>query len=801
MDLSMKWLNDYVKIDAPIKEFAAKMTMSGSKVETYEETRGAVDKVVIGKVTAIKRHEDSDHLWVCQTDVGQGAPIQIVTGAQNVYEGAYIPTVLDGGTVIDRKEKTVRKIKKGKLRGVESNGMFCSFEEMGLENAQVPYSSPDGVLVLNEDPDFEKMTVGEDAFKALGLDDIRVEFEITNNRPDCLSVLGLAREASATFDVPLTVKEPSFRGIDGDIREELSVTVQNTKLCSRFTAAKVKNVKIAPSPRWMAERLRASGVRPINNLVDITNFVMLEYGHPMHAYDARYLQGNKIIVRNAEAGETIKLLDEAKEPIALSPEMLVICDEKQPVGVAGVMGGEHSGIWDDTTEVIFEAACFDGVSVRRTAKKIGERTEASSRFEKGIDPVNAKNALYRALELVEELGCGEVLRTVIDVDHSNKTPHRLKHDYRWVNEFLGSDISEEEQIAILRRLGYEYDEAAREITVPSVRIDMNLPCDIAEEIARIYGYNRIPSTVPQLSSQGKITPQQRFADKTVEIMLSQGCLETMTFSFISPKSYEKLRFGEAERKSVVLMNPLGEDTSVMRTSMLPSMTELIARNINNRNSGGRFFEIGRVYLPTESADELPEERDVLCIGLYGADESFFTLKGIAEELFDKLGLSVKYEKKTDDKTFHSGRCAVVTAGNRTLGTLGELHPTAAEAFGVKERILLASFDMEAMRECALDAREYRPLPRFPAISRDLSLVCDEEISSGELIELISGAANHLEQVTLFDLYRGTGIPEGKKSVSYKLIFRRADRTMEAEEADRSVEKILKKLAERDVVLR
>lgn len=801
MDLSMKWLNDYVKIDAPIKEFAAKMTMSGSKVETYEETRGAVDKVVIGKVTAIKRHEDSDHLWVCQTDVGQGAPIQIVTGAQNVYEGAYIPTVLDGGTVIDRKEKTVRKIKKGKLRGVESNGMFCSFEEMGLENAQVPYSSPDGVLVLNEDPDFESMTVGEDAFKALGLDDIRVEFEITNNRPDCLSVLGLAREASATFDVPLTVKEPSFRGIDGDIREELSVTVQNTKLCSRFTAAKVKNVRIAPSPRWMAERLRASGVRPINNLVDITNFVMLEYGHPMHAYDARYLQGNKIIVRNAEPGETIKLLDEAKEPITLSPEMLVICDEKQPVGVAGVMGGEHSGIWDDTTEVIFEAACFDGVSVRRTAKKIGERTEASSRFEKGIDPVNAKNALYRALELVEELGCGEVLRTVIDVDHSNKTPHRLKHDYRWVNEFLGSDISEEEQIAILRRLGYEYDEAAREITVPSVRIDMNLPCDIAEEIARIYGYNRIPSTVPQLSSQGKITPQQRFADKTVEIMLSQGCLETMTFSFISPKSYEKLRFGEAERKSVVLMNPLGEDTSVMRTSMLPSMTELIARNINNRNSGGRFFEIGRVYLPTESADELPEERDVLCIGLYGADESFFTLKGIAEELFDKLGLSVKYEKKTDDKTFHSGRCAAVTAGGRTLGTLGELHPTAAEAFGVKERILLASFDMEAMRECALDAREYRPLPRFPAISRDLSLVCDEEISSGELIELISGAANHLEQVTLFDLYRGTGIPEGKKSVSYKLIFRRADRTMEAEEADRSVEKILKKLAERDVVLR
>lgn len=797
----MKWLNDYVKIDAPIREFAEKMTMSGSKVETYEDMRGVVDKVVLGKVVSLKRHEDSDHLWICQTDVGQGAPIQIVTGAQNVYEGAVIPTVLDGGTVIDRKNKTVQKIKKGKLRGAESNGMFCSFEELGIENAQVPYSSPDGVLVLNDDPDFAEMTVGEDAFRALGLDDIRVEFEITNNRPDCLSVLGLAREASATFGVPMNVKEPSFRGIDGDIREELSVSVENTKLCSRYMAAKVKNVKIAPSPRWMAERLRASGVRPINNLVDITNFVMLEYGHPMHAFDARYLQGNKIVVRNAKEGETIKLLDEAKEPIALSPEMLVICDEKQPVAVAGVMGGEHSGIWDDTTEVIFEAACFDGVSVRRTAKKIGERTEASSRFEKGIDPVNAKNALYRALELVEELGCGEVLRTVIDEDHSNKTPHRLKHDYQWVNEFLGSDISEAEQIDILRRLGYEYDEEAHEITVPSVRIDMNLPCDIAEEIARIYGYNRIPSTAPKLSSQGKITAQQRFADRVIEIMLSQGCLETMTFSFISPKNYEKLRIREEERRSVALLNPLGEDTSVMRTTMLPSMTELIVRNINNRNSGGRFFEIGRRYLPKETADELPEERDSLCIGLYGADENFFTLKGIAEELFEKLSVPVKFEKKTDDKTFHSGRCALVTAKGKAIGTLGELHPMAAEAFGVKERVYLAEFDLEAMRECAADEKEYRPLPKFPATLRDLSLVCDEEISSGELIDTISKAADHLERVTLFDLYRGAGIPEGKKSVSYKLTFRRADRTMEAEEADRSVEKILKALGEKGVTLR
>ncbi len=802
MNLSMKWLNDYVKADMPIHEFAAAMTMSGSKVETYEEMRGPLEKIVIGKTLEIKKHEDSDRLWICQVDVGQdNKPVQIVTAAQNVYEGAYIPVVLDGGTVIDRKNKTVQKIKKGKLRGAESCGMFCSFEELGMENSEVPYSSPDGVLVLNDDPEFDRMTVGEDACKALGLDDIRVEFEITNNRPDCLSVLGLAREASATFRVPLNVKEPSFRGIDGDITKELSVTVENPKLCSRYMAAKVKNVKIAPSPRWIAERLRASGVRPINNLVDITNFVMLEYGHPMHAFDARYLQGGKIIVRNAKDGETIKLLDEAKEPVKLSPEMLVICDEKQPVAVAGVMGGEHSGIWDDTTEVIFESACFDGVSVRRTAKKIGERTEASSRFEKGIDPINAKNALYRALELVELLGCGEVVRTVIDVDNSNKTPHRLKHDFRWVNEFLGSDISEQEQIDILRRLGFDYDESAHEITVPSVRIDMNLPCDIAEEVARIYGYNRIPSTVPRLSSQGKITEEQKFADRITNVMLSQGCLEAMTFSFISPKSYEKIRLSEEKRASVVLTNPLGEDTSVMRTTMLPSMTELIARNINNRNLSGRFFEIGRVYYPKGSPDLLPEERDILCVGLYGPDESFFTIKGIAEELFDKIGLSVKFEKCTDDKTFHSGRCAVMTAGKDEIGRIGELHPAAAENYGVKERIYLAVFDMESMRKNARTDVKYRPLPKFPAISRDLSLVCGEEVSSGEIMEVIAKTASHLEQVTLFDLYQGAGVPEGKKSLSYKLVFRRSDRTMEAEEADKSVEKILKALAGMDIVLR
>ena len=800
MNLSMKWLNDYVRADMPIKDFVAGITMSGSKVETYHEMRGEVDKVVVGKVLEIKKHEDSDKLWICQVDVGQAAPIQIVTAATNVTEGAYIPVVLDGGTVIDREHGSTVKIKKGKLRGAESCGMFCSFNELGMDNADFPYSSPDGVLVLNDDPDFDRMKPGDDVLKAVGLDDISVEFEITNNRPDCLSVLGLARETSATFCLPYDVKEPAYKGAGGDINTELSVTVENPKLCSRYMAAKVKNVKIAPSPRWMVERLRASGVRSINNLVDITNFVMLEYGHPMHAFDARYVAGNKIVVRNAKDGETLKLLDEAKEPVKLSPEMLIIADGEKPMAIAGVMGGEYSGIWDDTTEVIFESACFDGVSVRRTARKVGERTEASSRFEKGLDPINAKNALYRALELVEMLGCGEVVSNVIDVDNSNKTPHKLVHDWKWVNSFLGADIPEEEQISILERLGFEYDRATHEITVPSVRIDMELPCDIGEEVARIYGYNKIASTIPKLSSRSTATKEQRFADKLVEIMISQGCLETMTFSFISPKSYEKIRLDESRRNSVTLLQPLGEDTSVMRTTMIPSMTELIVRNINNRTPEGRFFEIGRVYLPRGGAETLPEERDILCFGAYGADEDFFTFKGIAEAVFDATGIEAKFSRAADP-TFHTGRCAEITADGKRIGVLGELHPAVAENYGIKERVYVAELDIAMMCEIADTDVKYKQLPKFPAISRDLSLVCDDAVESGEIIDIILKSGKHLEQVTLFDMYKGAGVPEGKKSLSYKLVMRRADKTMETEEADKSVEKILKALEEKGITLR
>lgn len=802
MDLSMKWLNDYVKADMPIKEFVAGMTMSGSKVETYRDLSEPLKNIVVGKVASIEKHTDSEKLWICQLDIGRDAPVQIVTAAQNLYVGAVVPVVLDGGVCIDRHNNSVMKIKKGKLRGVESCGMMCSFDELGLENSDFPYSSPDGILILNQDPEFDKFTVGCDLIKALGLDDICVEFEITNNRPDCLSVLGLAREAHATFQIPFNYNPPKFKGIDCDINKELSVDVENDKLCSRYMAAKVKNIKIAPSPRWMAERLRASGVRAINNLVDITNFVMLEYGHPMHAFDARFVEGNKIVVRSAKDGEALKLLDETAPELKLSSDMLVICNEKEPMALAGVMGGEHSGIQDDTTEVIFEAACFDGVNVRRTAKKAGVRTESSSRFEKGLDPENAKNALYRALELVELLGCGEVVNTVIDVYPKVKEPFSLKLDYKWINNALGSNISEEEQISILKRLDFEVDENTKMVTPPAVRIDIERQCDLAEEVARIYGYNNIATTVPRLSSQSAQTPMELFQKKLTGIMLSQGCCETMTFSFISPKGYEKCRIEEKDRESVKIINPLGEDTSVMRTTLIPSMMELAARNINARNLSGRFFEIGRVYKPVGDVNVLPVEKDVLICTVYGEEEDFFTIKGIAEEITDKCGIDARFTALRSNKTFHTGRCAEITAGGKVLGVCGEIHPLVAENYGIdKNRIYMLVLRIEELLESARAETKYTSLPKFPASVRDLSLVCGEEISNGEIEDIISGRAKHLESVRLFDIYTGEQIPEGKKSLSYKLTFRKADGTLTDEESDRIVGKIIDALKEKGITLR
>ena len=801
----MKWLSDYVEPDVDIKEFVLGMTMSGSKVETYRDLSEPLKNIVVGKVVSIEKHTDSEKLWICQLDIGKEQPLQIVTAAQNLYVGAVVPVVLDGGVCIDRHNKTVMKIKKGKLRGVESFGMMCSFDELGMENSDFPYASPDGILIFNEDPEFDKFQIGADVVKVLGLDDICVEFEITNNRPDCLSVIGLAREAHATFNKPLKLNPPVFKGIDLDINKELSVTVENPQLCSRYMAAKVKNIKIAPSPRWMAERLRASGVRAINNLVDITNFVMLEYGHPMHAFDARFVEGNKIVVRNARDGEVLKLLDETTPELKLSSDMLVICNEKEPMALAGIMGGEHSGIQDDTTEVVFEAACFDGVSVRRSAKKAGVRTESSSRFEKGLDPDNAKNAMYRALELVELLGCGEVVNTVIDVYCTPKALTKLKLDCKWVNEFLGADIPEEEQVAILKRLDFTYDEETKEVTPPSVRIDIERPCDLAEEIARIYGYNNVPTTVPRLSSQSSLTPMELLERKVINTVLSQGCLEAMTFSFISPKGYEKCRIEDKDTKSVKILNPLGEDTSVMRTSLIPSMMDNVALNVNNRNMSGRFFEIGREYHPvSDDVNLLPVENEVLICTLYGEGEDFFTAKGIAEEILDKcsLGDKARFTPVTNNKTFHSGRCAQITIGDTVLGICGELHPQVAENYDIgKVRIYMVIIRLEELLNSMVGETRYKALPRFPASVRDLSLVCDQDVASGEIIDIITSTAKHLESVQLFDMYTGEQIPDGKKSLSYKLTLRKSDGTLTDEESDKIIGKVISSLAAKDITLR
>lgn len=803
MDLSMKWLNDYVKADMPIKDFVAGMTMSGSKVETYRSLSEPLKNIVVGKVLSIEKHQDSEKLWICQLDAGRDKPVQIVTAAQNLYVGAVVPVVLDGGVCIDRHNNTVAKIKKGKLRGVESEGMMCSFDELGMDNSDFPYASPDGILILNDDPDFDKFAVGEDICKAVGIDDICVEFEITNNRPDCLSVIGLAREAHAAFQLPLNLKPPKFKGIDCDINRELSVAVENTQLCSRYMAAKVKNIKIEPSPRWMAERLRACGVRAINNLVDITNFVMLEYGHPMHAFDARYVEGNKIVVRNAKEGEILKLLDENTPELKLTPDMLVICNEKEPMALAGIMGGRNSGIREDTEEVIFEAACFDGVNVRRTAKKAGVRTESSSRFEKRLDPENAKNALYRALELIEELGCGEVVNTVIDVYPSPAEPFSLKLDVDWVNRFLGAEIPEKEQFDILRRLDFAVNEETKEVSPPAVRIDIERPCDLAEEVARIYGYNNIKTTVPRLSSHSAQTPMELFQRKLLGIMLSQGCCETMTFSFISPRGYEKCRIEENDRESVKIINPLGEDTGVMRTTLIPSMMELTARNINARNLSGRFFEIGRVYLPVGDVNVLPVEKDQLICTVYGEGEDFFSVKGIAEEITEKCGIKARFTALRSNKTFHTGRCAEITdEEGKVLGVCGEIHPIVAENYGIEKfRIYMLILKLDEMLESAAEDTKYTALPKFPASVRDISVVCDSEVSNGDITELVSQKAKHLESLRLFDIYTGEQVPDGKKSLSYKLTFRKSDATLTDEELDKIMSKVIDALAEKNITLR
>ena len=895
MILSRNWLNEFVDLkDITDKQFNDDMTLSGSKVETIERPDENLKNVVVGKILEMKRHENSDHMWVCQIDVGQAEPVQIVTGAWNIHVGDYVPAALHGAHLPGGV-----KIEKGKLRGVESNGMLCSLKELGMtaehdfpyavitpaallndyhpidpakpsipadikpgdkvygpvlcgrveavkstdggydvrvndgtvtraaktacsnlhegdlvayntksdtictledlhaEQKEFPHCIADGIFVLQE----EDAEPGLNMAHILGFDDSIVEFEITPNRPDCLSVIGLAREASATFKRPLKLHTPEPHGCGGSIADLVDIDIEDGDLCPRYTARMVKNVKIAPSPRWMRERLRNSGVRPINNIVDITNYVMLEYGQPMHACDFSCVEGGHIIVRTAREGETIQTLDGNERK--LTPNMLCICDEHKPVCVAGVMGGANSEIVGDTAMVLFESANFNGVSVRRTASALGMRTDASSRYEKGLDMMNTIKAVERACELVEMLGCGEVVDGVMDVVAKEKAPTVVKLEPDKINALLGTELSEDLMREILVSLGFILN--GDDIYVPSWRGDVEHYSDIAEEVARFYGYNKIPCTLMRgETTRGGFSEQQRFDRAIGGAVRALGYDEIITYSFISPTYYDKIRMPKDSslRNSLKILNPLGEDTSIMRTTILPSMLEIIARNHSYRNKSARLYELGKIYLPRE--DGLADEPKYLSLGAYGDGVDFFSFKGSIETLLHELRITdVKYVACTDNDSYHPGRCAKVYAGETYLGVFGQIHPLVAANYGMDTEVYTAELSFDAMYEKRGDIPVYQPLPKFPAVTRDIAVVCDEAVTVGALEESIRrGAKGLLKDVSLFDIYRGPGVASGKKSVAFNLVLRADDRSLTGEEADEDVQSILAALkADHNAVLR
>lgn len=896
MILSRNWLNEFVDLkDITDKQFNDDMTLSGSKVETIERPDENLKNVVVGKVLEMKRHENSDHMWVLKIDVGQAEPVQIVTGAWNVHIGDYVPAALSGAHLPGGI-----KIEKGELRGVESDGMLCSLKELGMtaehdfpyavitpaailndyhpidkdkpsipadikpgdkvygpvvaarvlecaplgdgtfhtcldlgnatavpdtrcsnlhegdlvayntksdaictledlhaEQKEFPHCIADGIFILRE----EDAEPGLNMAHILGFDDSIVEFEITPNRPDCLSVIGLAREASATFKRPLKLHTPEPHGCGGSIADLVDIDIEDGDLCPRYTARMVKNVKIAPSPRWMRERLRNSGVRPINNIVDITNYVMLEYGQPMHAFDFSCVEGGHIIVRTAREGETIQTLDGNERK--LTPNMLCICDEHKPVCVAGVMGGANSEIVGDTAMVLFESANFNGVSVRRTASALGMRTDASSRYEKGLDMMNTIKAVERACELVELLGCGEVVDGVMDVVAKEKAPTVVKLEPDKINALLGTELGEDLMREILVSLGFILN--GDDIYVPSWRGDVEHYSDIAEEVARFYGYNKIPCTLMRgETTRGGFSEQQRFDRAIGGAVRALGYDEIITYSFISPTYYDKIRMPKDSplRKSMKILNPLGEDTSIMRTTILPSMLEIIARNYSYRNKSARLYELGKIYLPRE--DGLADEPKYLSLGAYGDGVDFFSFKGSVETLLRELRITnVKFEACTDNASYHPGRWACVYAGETLLGVFGQIHPLVAANYGVDTEVYTAELSFDAMYEMRGGIPVYQPLPKFPAVTRDIAVVCDEAVTVGALEESIRrGAKGLLKEVSLFDIYRGPGVADGKKSVAFNLVLRADDRSLTGDEADEDVQSILAALsADHGAVLR
>ena len=790
MLLSRKWLNEFVPVDVDDRTFAEDMTLSGSKVEITEIEGEEISNVVVGRVVEIKRHENSDHMWICQVDVGEEAPIQIVTGAQNVSQGDLVPVAKHNSTLPGGV-----KITKGKLRGEKSNGMLCSYKELGMTDNDWPYSVVDGIFLLNSDPDLKAKDLkpGDDIRTAIGLDDHVVEFEITPNRPDCLSVIGLAREAAVTYGKTMAQHEPVVKGGGiGNLTELLDVETPATDLCPRYTARMVRNVKIGPSPKWMRDRLRASGVRPINNIVDITNYVMLEYGQPMHAFDYRYVNGGKIVVRRAEDGETLTTLDGNVRQ--LNSSMLVIADEHRAVGLAGIMGGENSEIAEDTVDVVFESANFNGTSIRRTALALGMRTEASAKFEKGLDILNTLPAVNRACELVEMLGAGEVLDGTIDILNFVPQPKQLKLRADKINALLGTDIDAAEMCRILQELGFGVDGDI--ITVPSWRGDVEHYSDLAEEVARFYGYNQIPTTaMTGVTTRGGYSPEQMLERSLGTVCRSLGYDEIITYSFISPTYYDKIRLPEDSplRKSMKIMNPLGEDTSIMRTTVMPSMLEILTRNYNYRNKEAHLYELGRTYFERE--DGMADEPKHLSLGVYGPEESFFTLKGAVETILDSIRAEdVTYVAEKSDPSYHPGRCAKVYVNGQEVGTLGQIHPLVAANYGVDAELYYADLKFDALFASRGADPEYQPLPKFPAVTRDIAVLVDKAVTVDAMESSIQAAAKGLlKDVTLFDIYEGAKLPTGKKSVAFNLVLRADDRSLTAQEADDEVNLVLERL--------
>ena len=785
MNISRKWLREFVDITATDKEYDSVMTLAGQKVETTERMDAEIKNVVVGKVLSMKKHENSDHMRVCMVDCGIGEPVQIVTGAQNVHEGDLVPVAqhnsyLPGGI----------HITKGKLRGVESCGMLCSYKELGLTEHDCPEAYADGIWILNN----EGCKVGEDMNVVIGNDDSIVEFEITNNRPDCYSLIGLARETAAAFNVPMKHHEPVVKGgAEGNLCDLLDVDVQADDLCPRYTARMVRNVKIAPSPKWMRQRLRSAGIRPINNIVDITNYVMVEYGQPMHAFDYRYVKGGKIVVRRAGADKTLTTLDGSVR--VLQPDMLVIADETKPVGLAGVMGGENSEIVADTVDVVFESANFLGSSIRKTALALGMRTDASAKFEKDIDPMLTVPAVNRACELVELLGAGEVMDGMIDVLNYVPQPVTVKLEPERINALLGTNISEADMIEYLHR--EEVPVVDGMIQVPSWRPDLRVMADIAEEVARYYGYNNIETTLMRgATTMGGYSDEQKLENAAGAAARALGYSEIITYSFVSPSSFDAIRIPADSplRKTVKLVNPLGEDTSIMRTVILPSMLDILSRNFAFKNKGVKLYEIGKIYLPVEG-EKLPNEPKRMIFGTYGEHENFFTLKGEVDTLLEQLNVHpATYVADTKNPSYHPGRCADIMIDGKKLGVIGQIHPLVAEGYGISSEVYVAELDFTGLQSALAPERVFHSLPKFPTVSRDLALVCDEAMTVGMLEACIKKAGGKLlRSIQLFDIYRGPGIAPGRKSVAFSLELRADDRTLTDEDTTGVTNAVLEKL--------